>query len=367
MKESPTRYVNPFLSDEENEKVNLWNDAKVNFATTIEDEKLGKSLAPHPNVPLDYIDKDVTECKLPELIACYDDSVFHVVKDICVDEGLSQEKKIEIDNELHKFSSDHVIVNGYKDDAMIADPEAQFSKDEQQLIQSPLEDCYKNTHIISVEEAVKLPSDYASDDLKLLVESNTIQSSEICGRDTSMQTDGAEMDPSPNSLKKQDKVLKTDKIMDPSSNDVDLKLSEVQSAGSEGNILNKLKMEENADSSVDNVKPETTFGPRESTIDVQTTPNHDMAPDNIAAVNQLQRGGGESSFSVADPVSGLITYSGPITSAGSISHRSDASNTSVRSFAFPILQNEWNSSPVRMAKVDQRRKGWRQALMCCGF
>ncbi|MCD7467946.1 hypothetical protein HAX54_005656 [Datura stramonium] len=80
---------------------------------------------------------------------------------------------------------------------------------------------------------------------------------------------------------------------------------------------------------------------------------------------------GEASFSAAGPGSGSITYSGPISYSGSISLRSESSTTSARSFAFPVLQNEWNSSPVRMAKVDRRRlhkqKGWKQGLLCCRF
>ncbi|KAK4376564.1 hypothetical protein RND71_002860 [Anisodus tanguticus] len=79
---------------------------------------------------------------------------------------------------------------------------------------------------------------------------------------------------------------------------------------------------------------------------------------------------GEASFA-AVPSSGSITYSGPIAYSGSISLRSDCSTTSARSFAFPVLQNEWNSSPVRMAKAERRRlgkqKGWRQGLLCCRF
>ncbi|XP_047342427.1 uncharacterized protein LOC124945939 [Impatiens glandulifera] len=78
---------------------------------------------------------------------------------------------------------------------------------------------------------------------------------------------------------------------------------------------------------------------------------------------------GESSFG---PVSGLITYSGPISYAGSISIRSDSSTTSARSFAFPVLQCEWNSSPVRMVKADRRhyrrhRGWWKHGLLCCRF
>ncbi|KAI4381398.1 hypothetical protein MLD38_007470 [Melastoma candidum] len=80
---------------------------------------------------------------------------------------------------------------------------------------------------------------------------------------------------------------------------------------------------------------------------------------------------GESSFSYAGPVSGSVTYSGPIAFSGSLSLRSDSSTTSTRSFAFPVLQNEWNSSPVRMAKGNQRHlrkhRGWRSGILCCRF
>ncbi|KAK4410415.1 Protease 2 [Sesamum angolense] len=85
---------------------------------------------------------------------------------------------------------------------------------------------------------------------------------------------------------------------------------------------------------------------------------------NGSVVSQLQYDAGETSFSAA----GLISYSGPIAFSGSLSHRSDGSTTSGRSFAFPVLQSEWNSSPVRMAKADRRRfrkhKGWRLGLLC---
>ncbi|KAJ4960273.1 hypothetical protein NE237_020183 [Protea cynaroides] len=70
-------------------------------------------------------------------------------------------------------------------------------------------------------------------------------------------------------------------------------------------------------------------------------------------------GHGESSLSAVSPPSGQISNSGRISSgpvpySGSISLRSDSSTTSTRSFAFPILQPEWGSSPVKMAKADRR-------------
>ncbi|XP_044494784.1 uncharacterized protein LOC123217731 isoform X2 [Mangifera indica] len=91
----------------------------------------------------------------------------------------------------------------------------------------------------------------------------------------------------------------------------------------------------------------------------------------LSVSSQVRNDLGESSFSGTGPVSGLITYSGPIAYSGSLSLRSDSSTASARSFAFPILQSEWNSSPVKMAKADrrhlQKHKCWRQGLLCCRF
>ncbi|KAI5014762.1 hypothetical protein ZWY2020_056152 [Hordeum vulgare] len=74
-----------------------------------------------------------------------------------------------------------------------------------------------------------------------------------------------------------------------------------------------------------------------------------------------------SSFSGANITLDAVAPSAHI---GNISLRSDSS-TSTRSFAFPVLQTEWNSSPVRMAKADRRRfrrdRGWGYRVLCCKF
>lgn len=76
----------------------------------------------------------------------------------------------------------------------------------------------------------------------------------------------------------------------------------------------------------------------------------------------------ESSFSGASITSDALVPSAHI---GNISLRSDSSTTSTRSFAFPVLQNEWNSSPVKMVKADRRRfrrdRGWGYRVLCCKF
>lgn len=45
-----------------------------------------------------YTDKNVLESDLPELIVCYKDSIFHAVKDICVDDGMPAENKCPTEN-----------------------------------------------------------------------------------------------------------------------------------------------------------------------------------------------------------------------------------------------------------------------------
>ncbi|KAM1214674.1 hypothetical protein ACFX2I_011168 [Malus domestica] len=94
----------------------------------------------------------------------------------------------------------------------------------------------------------------------------------------------------------------------------------------------------------------------------------DVNADTQNAPLQFQRGLGESSFSAAGHFSNFIA-SGPY--SGNVSLRSESSTTSTRSFAFPVLQSEWNSSPVRMAKADRRHlrkhRGWRGCFLCCRF
>ncbi|KAL2484693.1 Ureide permease 1 [Abeliophyllum distichum] len=79
-----------------------------------------------------------------------------------------------------------------------------------------------------------------------------------------------------------------------------------------------------------------TGNARDQALEMLNTSKH--VDGNLKA----QYDGGESSFSAGDHV----TYSGPIPFSGSLSLRSDSSAaTSTRSFAFPVLQSDWNISP----------------------
>ncbi|KAG6426181.1 hypothetical protein SASPL_110399 [Salvia splendens] len=142
-------------------------------------------------------------------------------------------------------------------------------------------------------------------------------------------------------------------------------------ATNEGSLIHK---EEDSDDippddgpvqSPSNKSPVATNDPQASEANA---PNHDKKDSgDVPVANQLQHDMGETSFSAAS----MIAYSGPIAFSGSLSHRSDGSTTSGKSFAFPVLQSDWNSSPVRMAKADRtsfrKHKGWRSGLLCCRF
>ncbi|WOL12102.1 hypothetical protein Cni_G20867 [Canna indica] len=68
---------------------------------------------------------------------------------------------------------------------------------------------------------------------------------------------------------------------------------------------------------------------------------------------------GDLNFSGPKGSSGHIAYS------GNISMRSDSSTASTRSFAFPILQTEWHTSPVKMTKA-RKHRSW-MGFICCKF
>ncbi|KAE9595691.1 hypothetical protein Lalb_Chr17g0341461 [Lupinus albus] len=99
----------------------------------------------------------------------------------------------------------------------------------------------------------------------------------------------------------------------------------------------------------------------------------DGKSNDVAVLSLIHDSLGESSFSGVGHGSSRIHYSGPVPYSGSISLRSESSTTSTRSFAFPVVPSEWNSSPVRMAKPDKsnyrKHRSWRQGLglLCCRF
>ncbi|KAJ0866032.1 putative protein BREAKING OF ASYMMETRY IN THE STOMATAL LINEAGE [Helianthus annuus] len=334
MKETPKRYTNPFLSDEENEKVNLWTQELEH--SNIEDDKLIDSLASSELFKKEtevYTDKNVMECELPESLVCYKEGAFHV-KDICVDEGIPHEERIVFDENNNETMKHEPLTSSTAEDYYM---ESNVCSEVNEKIDTGL------TVLEPCDDHIDIKDDHGTNE-------EVIDSIVPNGPGVLLQPDEEQINSSVISSSQQDRrPLPSLKSL----------FESVDQQPCEAAVLNITKTEPATSTGVYNM------GNLERVDEISIEPHdvpklEDAGSDNFLVVNH--GGEGESSFSVAGPLSGPV---------GSTSLRSDSSTTSTRSFAFPILQNEWNSSPVRMAKADRRRlqkhHGWRHGLLCCRF
>ncbi|CAH1412776.1 unnamed protein product [Lactuca virosa] len=307
-----SRCTNPFLCDEENKNSNFWNNPELESSIFENDFTNNQE---HKTTGF-YIDKNAVECELPELMVCYQESDFQV-KDICIDEGIPHEETIAC-------SSLSVSEDG--DDMIEASLDPEFFN-HQWLRPSYITDCQEKMNL-----STNLEDDVSTD------------SSNISADDVDQQT---------------------------------LQESEA------GKVLNDSEMEGSVAFHIDTNKPATYnsehYGGMNSDtiyalpLETRSDVNHNHRDVAVVVANHETRYVGESSFSMAGVITELISCSRPITFSGgiSISNRSDSSATSTRSFAFPTLEAEYSSSPVRMGKAERRRlrkhKGWGQGIICCKF
>ncbi|KAK8659342.1 hypothetical protein V6N13_029547 [Hibiscus sabdariffa] len=383
-----------------------------------------------------YLDKSVRECNLPELVVCYKENTFHVVKDICIDEGVLTKDKF-----LFHSGTDEKFLPSEKDlDAkqMKENPEMDMSINDVSVLPE------ENQHVEEIDNQwgskKKLDADTCIQDVSSLEENNESNKGDskdlILSRETKhdamqMIVDGVSKElyalgPGELTLMSETSSVKTGSVCSDCESDGTKQQSFQNSSVKEVTVTPSLAsaVEESNDSSEEAIlsasaAEESDPGKGEATL-ISSVPasvseessssclvneatsdsrleggritlhldtcapgsskdesSHNLDSEPLVTgspskpedgvdqpfSNNLQRGNGESSFSLAGPVTGLITYSGP----GNLSLRSDSSTASTRSFAFPILQPEWDTSPVRMAKADRRHRGWRQGILCCRF
>lgn len=379
-----------------------------------------------------FTDKTVTECELPELMVCYKDNAYNSVKDIGVDEGMPAHEKVWIKSRDNKETKD---VPAFLDDLSLVDEhqglpdmeglksrsENHFKKDAS--VQESKIDSEALDRQLSANQR-------GTDDLKKVVEvkhdlSKETDSDQITGDE--MKIGDIVYDTKNGQLSQRDEPSKVEKRGNEASEEkhgihaVTLEVAEKSSAkpsimrSTEANMeSNKNQSEEAASSQSSELaasKEPAENGtaavlPYNSKVEsgsiildfnssiivsgeeeqeklplnevvakppeAQSMSRHDDgALASIAVSGTDERVHGETSFSAAMPPPASITYMGSHAHTGSTSMRSESSAGSTRSFAFPVLQAEWNSSPVRMAKADQRHmqkhKGWIHSLMCCRF
>ncbi|XP_022733309.1 kinesin-related protein 8-like [Durio zibethinus] len=402
-----------------------------------------------------YLDKSVMECQLPELVVCYKESTYNVVKDICIDEGVPTQDKFLFDSGVD-VKSDYNFPPSEKDqDSKLMKEKLEIDMSLQVVYVSPEEnqygkdiddECGSNKKLdadtrmrdisFSLEENESnkgIPNQYDSKDLMLtremkddamkvvtddvskelftlgeLLSMPELSAVKSKAMSSDCKSDGVEQQSFQNSSEKE--VMVTPPLVSAaeesynSSEEAILSAPALVSAAEESDsgkgeatLISPAQASASEESTscslVNEVSSDSKLETGSITVDYDSsapTSSKDECPHNLdhgpletgstpkledtadqPFSNNLQRGNGESSFSASGPVTGLISYSGPIAYSGSLSLRSDSSTTSTRSFAFPILQSEWNSSPVRMAKADrrhyQKHRCWRQGLLCCRF
>ncbi|WZZ01878.1 uncharacterized protein LOC103875382 [Brassica rapa] len=336
--------------DKENDGKDSNEDGKNNIDA--------KSGSPETVDPVFFMDKNVTACDLPEIVVCYNENTYyHVVKDICVDEGVPvQEKFLFGEKGSVKCSSDSNQCES--EDLMKADKGIETTK--------------------SLEEDRNGKVD---DDAELCNDPKTNQDVEESPREDFADAEGS------SSSCNQDHLIVTREAKDSLTSEIEVATLEngLKESKTLGDILSwedePKPLEEQSQPQLQEKGRDEPKEAEEKLSSVPTTTSQEpnkpfndnqqpslVVGDTLEDNKLISSGFGETSFSAAEAVSisGHITYTGPIAFSGSLSVRSDASTTSGRSFAFPVLQSEWNSSPVRMAKPEKRRhKGWRQILLCC--
>ncbi|XP_060184075.1 uncharacterized protein LOC132613828 isoform X1 [Lycium barbarum] len=360
-----------------------------------------------------YTDKGVVECKFPESAICYKESNYNIMKDICMDEGVpimdkivtesrkddqprntadeskasSVESNFKISADSHTTEEDEgtksLVPNGlnpFLDDNMSKDADKDsYREDVMEISGSKCTTTEKATNISEkesdnqnskesnsdVDQSAKQPDQF----LELQMHSSIIalNSQNAVSAADETNNNGPASNIFNNSKSEAGAVTR------------DFNLTELALSSSVAKVaknlpeqsvkLEAVSSQKDGKSDSFSATSQVHFSNNVDSIDPQNVANHeDKNSGNLPLGGHGHFADGEASFSAAGPASGLITYSGPILHSGNVSLRSDSSTTSTRSFAFPVLQYEWNSSPVRMAKAERRKhRSWRQSLLCCKF
>ncbi|KAL5179360.1 hypothetical protein HKD37_01G000685 [Glycine soja] len=432
----------------QNQKVKEYENVVPAFLENNEQESVKRSLTSPISNPAEgrdlprnsvdgYMDKTVTECE-PHLEVCYKESNYHVVKDICVDEGVLNKDKVmfvnTVDEKAHNFFHSESYENKEKQKDNTSIKALSLTPTEEKAHNFFLSESYENKekqkdnisiNVLSLTPTEEKAHNFFPSESKEKQKDNTSinvlsltpteESDEVHANHDQpkglMHKDGDATEKISGNVNKEMKPLPEDKVLlqdlltedsvssddkgeqisnepelhsqsEGSKNTVEEAILESPSlalADDESNNDNMLSEKESSTHQLDPSRP-SDCGKEEchqagvcKCDEIQQT----MKPvegksDDQAVTGHIHHSLGEASFSSIGPMSGRISYSGPVPYSGSISLRSDSSTTSTRSFAFPIIQSEWNSSPVRMAKADRKhfrkqRWCWRDGFLCCKF
>ncbi|XP_074280210.1 uncharacterized protein LOC141605383 isoform X2 [Silene latifolia] len=375
-----------------------------------------------------FTDKTVAVCDLPDLMVCYKESTCHIVKDIGIDEGMPVHDKVSIKSRVKhgedntptflglvgdinedehlkttfteglKSRPENNLENdvssrkwprgsdsiqdrecGIDDLTNMDEPHLNSSKEQSSFSMETTENVVDNgKEVLSSSESQldeKDDSNYHSTERNEQVfpeENGKYAFSSEQTRDSSTMVSITETD-APSIASNESVYEETTSSLSP-----DVSALEESSDSGLANVFSyNSKVESGSivldfNSTTPKEKEEEKISEETETIEkppeAQSMSRIDGEPSTDSGTEN--RVHGETSFSAVMAPPAAITYMGPFAHTGNISLRSESSAGSTRSFAFPVLQAEWNSSPVRMAKAEHRnrkQRGWVHSVMCCRF
>ncbi|XP_022977270.1 uncharacterized protein LOC111477604 isoform X3 [Cucurbita maxima] len=379
-----------------------------------------------------YMEKSIVECQLPELIVCYKENSCNIVKDICIDDGVPSRDKLlcgsssldekavcvilppeedwkdELARTLEEgdmFASDdseHSESFGKKDSPKQRDfeelartPQAEYDVEyltDNDVLNLPVTDLFTES-VKPLTNNKNEPNPQSEQVLACVAEESYSDTREAISEEfaaSDLATEEPKNSDSAEDISYNSKMDKGNITFDFNSfastasdglehcDNGDLNSSAPSTSASvdclDTSSSNRLASADKCQVHCYDYSSNPKRVEYEDLLRVEYEDLHKAEvgnSDSHSVSSQVQHGVGEASVSSMVSLGSLLSNSGRIGYSGSISRRSDSSTTSTRSFAFPILQSEWNSSPVRMAKADQKHlrklRGWRQGLLCCRF
>ncbi|XP_059281423.1 uncharacterized protein LOC132035139 [Lycium ferocissimum] len=431
------RYGNPFAYDTK-DRDQQWNTPEFECSVIcdfLDEKEKGSIFSDAPFIETDtelYTEKRIKEYELPELIVCYKESNYNIVKDICVDMSIPVADtilteswnnaqpgtyvSIPADEDQHSNTSESADIESCSPGGSKSSVE--YENNEEEYTESPVpnglnptsedngnEDADRDTYL---EDLILIFGPKSTRRWKYTNLSEIDSSAEESGIENSQQSnfDSDQTAQQPDLIPNEEAALESQNAVSAVNNEAENSVPATDlfynsKLGTEAIIFdfNSTKPASTSNMVDQGVKnfPEPSLRLEASTGHKDGTCNslsdasqvHIYNSNNVhgqylesqyvANLEDKSLGGllldshgqfadGEASFSALGPD---IVYSGRMSYCESSSLGSDGSTTSTGSFAFPILQSEWNSSPVRMGQAEsshfRKHKRWRQGILCCRF
>ncbi|KAM3398136.1 hypothetical protein P3S68_001650 [Capsicum galapagoense] len=391
------RYGNPFACDKKDIDQQYWNTPELerSMIPDLIDEEENKlstiTGAPHTSGcklfeadKKSYTEKRLKEYDLPELMVCYKESNYNSIKNICMEDSWNNAQPgtyVSVpadDQDQHSNTSesaDTVSVPAADDDqnsttSESADTEltsaggskssVEYENNEEKDTESPVPKYLKTTS----QDEVNGDSDtatYLEDLIMIFGSSGTAKWKHT---NSMLRTEGPSIEKSqqskhPDQIPFEEVALESQNavsaVSEASNNRPDTNVFYDSQLGFEAIVVD-----------FNSTKPTSTSKMYQGVENIPEPRNRSFR--DLLLDTQGYLADGEASFSALGRQSGWIIKSRRISSFGSIS---DSSTTSSGSFTFPILESEWNSSPIRMGEVGsghfRKHRSWKQGILCCRF